>query len=74
MRMSNFGYLVRRGIGSVFKNAMMSIASCLASVSSNHVTSDDNAPEKMPEMAECRFTLRIQRTNKITKILHHRLL
>ena len=27
MRMSNFGYLVRRGIGSVFKNAMMSVAS-----------------------------------------------
>ena len=25
--MSNFGYLVRRGIGSVFKNAMMSLAS-----------------------------------------------
>lgn len=25
--MSNFGYLVRRGIGSVFKNAMMSVAS-----------------------------------------------
>lgn len=27
MRMSNFGYLVRRGVGSVFRNAMMSIAS-----------------------------------------------
>ncbi len=27
MRMSNFNYLVRRGIGSVFKNAMMSMAS-----------------------------------------------
>ena len=27
MKMSNFGYLVRRGIGSVFKNAMMSLAS-----------------------------------------------
>ena len=34
MRMSNFGYLVRRGIGSVFKNAMMSIASfCVLLVS-----------------------------------------
>ena len=27
MRMSNFNYLVKRGIGSVFRNAMMSIAS-----------------------------------------------
>ncbi|MBO6301661.1 MAG: permease-like cell division protein FtsX [Ruminiclostridium sp.] len=27
MRMSNFNYLVRRGVGSVFKNAMMSLAS-----------------------------------------------
>ncbi len=34
MRMSNFGYLVRRGIGSVFKNTMMSIASfCVLMVS-----------------------------------------
>ena len=27
MRMSNFSYLVKRGVGSVFRNAMMSIAS-----------------------------------------------
>ena len=27
MRMSNFNYLVKRGVGSVFRNAMMSIAS-----------------------------------------------
>ena len=34
MRMSNFGYLVKRGVGSVFKNAMMSIASfCVLLVS-----------------------------------------
>lgn len=34
MRMSNFGYLVRRGVGSVFRNAMMSIASfCVLLVS-----------------------------------------
>ncbi len=34
MRMSNFGYLVKRGIGSVFKNAMMSLASfCVLLVS-----------------------------------------
>ena len=34
MRMSNFGYLVRRGVGSVFKNAMMSLASfCVLLVS-----------------------------------------
>ncbi len=32
--MSNFGYLVRRGVGSVFRNAMMSIASfCVLLVS-----------------------------------------
>lgn len=34
MRMSNFGYLVKRGVGSVFKNAMMSLASfCVLLVS-----------------------------------------
>ncbi len=34
MKMSNFGYLVKRGIGSVFKNAMMSLASfCVLLVS-----------------------------------------
>ena len=34
MRMSNFGYLVRRGVGSVFRNAMMSVASfCVLLVS-----------------------------------------
>lgn len=34
MRMSNFSYLVKRGIGSVFKNAMMSVASfCVLLVS-----------------------------------------
>ena len=34
MRMSNFSYLVKRGVGSVFKNAMMSIASfCVLLVS-----------------------------------------
>ena len=34
MRMSNFSYLVKKGIGSVFKNAMMSVASfCVLLVS-----------------------------------------
>lgn len=34
MRMSNFSYLVKKGVGSVFKNAMMSVASfCVLLVS-----------------------------------------